>query len=88
MYVSIVISCIFSLSGPVIGHSHAASIQRGLAGPSSIMLAHPVSSPCTDANGGIDFLAIGSSDWLTLRLLRKNQMWKGESTKLQVTEGY
>ena len=50
--------------------------------PSSVLLAHSISSPCPDVNGGIDPLAIGSSDWLILRLPRTNKMWEGESTKL------
>ena len=64
----------FSLSRPTTGHSPASSVRRGLAAPSSTLLAPPVSSLCPNANGGIGPLAIGSSDWLTLRLLWANQV--------------
>ena len=56
----------FSLSGPATGHSLAASVRHGLAAPSSVLLAPLVSSPCPDTNGGIDLLAISSSEGLTL----------------------
>ena len=79
---------VFSLSRPATGHSPAASVQRGLAAPSSVLLAPPGSSPCPDTNGGIDLLAIESSDCLTLQLSRANHMWKGESTEFSVMEGY
>ena len=78
----------FSLYGPVTGHSPTANIRCGLPAPSSVLLAPPISSPCLDASGGIDLLAVGSLDWLTLRLLRANQMWKGESSKFPMMEGY
>ena len=54
------------LSGPATGHSTAASVRHGLTAPSFNLLAPPISYPCSDANGGIDLLPIGSSDWLTL----------------------
>ena len=54
----------FSLSGPAIGHSPTASIRRGLAAPSSALLAPPVSSPCPNANGGIGPLSRSSSTQL------------------------
>ena len=44
------------------GRSHAAGVQHDPVAPSSTLLAPPVSSPCPDANGGIDLLAIGSLD--------------------------
>ena len=72
----------FSLSRPVTGHSPAVSVRHSLAAPLFALLVPLISSPCPNANGGIDPLAIGSSDWLTLRLPRTNQMWKGESTEV------
>ena len=54
----------FSLSGPTTSHSRVASFRHGLAAPSSVFLAPPVSSSCPNANGGIDLLAIGSSECL------------------------
>ena len=78
----------FSLSGPLTSHSPTASIRCGLAAPSSVLLAPPVSSPCPDANGGIDPLVIGSLDWLTLWLPRMNKMWEEGSVELQVMKGY
>ena len=62
----------FFLSGSATGHSLAVSVRRDLATLSSILLASHISSPCPDANGGIDLLAIRSSDCLTLRLPRAN----------------
>ena len=58
----------FSLSRHTTSHSLAASVRHGLTAPSSALLAPHVSSPCLDTNGGIGPLAIGSSNWLTLRL--------------------
>ena len=78
----------FFLFGPATGHSLVASTRRDPATPSSVLLTPSVSSPFLDANRGIDPLAIGSLDWLTLRLPRMNQTWKGESTKFQVKKGY
>ena len=78
----------FSLFRPITSHSLVVVVQHGLAAPSSILLAPSVSSPCPDANGGIDLLMAKSSDWLTLRLVRVNQMWKGESSESPVMEGY
>ena len=72
----------FSQSRLATSHSSTARVRHGLAAPSSAWLTPPVSSPCPDANGGIGPLAIGLLDWLTLRLPRKNKMWKGESTKV------
>ena len=72
----------FSLSGPATGHSPTTSIRCGLAAPSSVLRAPPVSSPCPDANGGIDPLMIGSLNWLTLWLPRMNQMWEEGSVEL------
>ena len=73
----------FSLSRLITGHSPIASVRRGLTTP-YVLLASPVSSPCPDANGGIDLL----ENWLTLRLVRVNQMRKGESSEFSVMEGY
>ena len=56
----------FFQSGSATGHSHTVSIRPDLVTPLSVFLIPPVSSPCLDANGGIDLLEIGSSDWLTL----------------------
>ena len=64
----------FFLFGIATGHSSTASVRRDRATPSSIFLAPLISSPCLDANGGIDPLAIGSSDSLTLLLPRTNQI--------------
>ena len=52
----------FSLSRPITGHSLTASIRRGFEASLSVLLAPPVSSPCREANGGIDLLEVGSSD--------------------------
>ena len=46
-------------------HSRAASVQHDLETP-SVLLVPPVFSPSLDANGGIDLLAIDSSDGLIL----------------------
>ena len=62
----------FSLSRLATDHSPTTSVWHGLAAPLSTLLAPPVSSSCPNANGGIGPLAIGSSDWLTLRLPRTN----------------
>ena len=43
-----------------IGHSPFAIVRHELVTLSYALLAPPVSSPCSDANGGIDVLAIGS----------------------------
>ena len=59
----------FFLSRPTTGYSHAASVQHDLTTLSSVLLVPPVFSPSPNANGGIDLLAIGSSDGLTLRLV-------------------
>ena len=56
----------FSLFGPATSHSPVASVRCGLVAPSSVLFAPLVSSPCPDANRGIDLLAIESSDLLTL----------------------
>ena len=56
----------FFLSKSITGRFPTTIIQHELITPSSALLASPVSSPCSEANGGIDLLAIGSSDWLTL----------------------
>ena len=72
----------FSLSVTATSRSPSASVRRGLAAPSSALLTPPISSPCSDANGGIGPLAIGSSDLLTLQLPWTNQTWKGELTKV------
>ena len=71
----------FFQSGPVTGHSHAASVQLDLATLSSVLLVPSISPRCLDANGRIDLLAIGSLDLLTLQLPRKDQMRKGELTE-------
>ena len=78
----------FFLSVPATGHSHAASIQHDLATSSFVLLVPPVFSPSSDANEGIDLLAISSSNGLTLRLPQTNQVQKGESTKSRVMKGY
>ena len=72
----------FSPFRPIISHYSAVSNWLGLTSPSYVLLASPVSSPCPDANGGIDLLAICSSNWLTLQLPWTNQTWKRESTKV------
>ena len=72
----------FFQSGPAAGHSHAANIQHDFATPLPVLLAPLAFSPCLDVNGGIDLLTISSSECLTLRLPRTNQMWKGESTEV------
>ena len=72
----------FSLSRLATGHSPSISVQRGLVAPSSTLLVPSVSSPCSNANGGIGPLATGSSDWLTLQMPQTNQTWKGESTEV------
>ena len=69
--------CSFFLSGFVTGHSPTASIRHDPITPSSVLLAPPISSPCPDTNGGIDHLAIGSSDWLALWLLNKSDVGGG-----------
>ena len=48
----------FFLYGPTTGHSLVACVRRELATPSFVSLAPPASSPCLDANGGIDLLVI------------------------------
>ena len=48
----------FSLSGSATGHSPATNVRRGLVAPSFVLLAPLVSSPCLDADGGIDLLAV------------------------------
>ena len=68
----------FSLSGPATSDSPIASICHDPETLSSVLLASFVSSPCPDANGEIDPLVIGSSNWLILWLPRTNQMWEGE----------
>ena len=64
----------FPPSRPATGHSLAASVRCGLAAPSSVLLDPHVSSPCPDANGGIDLLVIGILDCLTLQARWANQM--------------
>ena len=64
----------FFLSRSITGHFPTTIVRHELITLSSALLAPPVSSPCPDANRGIDLLAIRSSDWLTLRLPRKNWM--------------
>ena len=59
-------NCGFSPSGLAASHSLAAIVRRDLVSPSFALLAPLVFFPCHDANGGIDILAIGSSDWLAL----------------------
>ena len=51
---------------PMAGHSHAANDQHDLTTPSSVVLVPPAFSPCPDVNGGLDLLAIGSLECLTL----------------------
>ena len=53
-------------------HSHATGVRHDLATPSYVFLAPLFSSPSPDPNGGIDLLAIGSSDCLKLRLPQEN----------------
>ena len=48
----------------------------------------PIFSPSPDANGGIDLLAIDSSDGLTLQLSRMNLVRKGESIESRMMKGY
>ena len=67
---------------------HVVDVQRNPAIPSSTLLAPLVSSPCLDANEGIDLWATGSSGCLTLQLCQKNQMWKGELSELLAAKGY
>ena len=64
----------FFLFEPLTGHSHAASVQHDLATPSFVFLVPPIFSPALEANGGINLLAIGSSDCLTLRPPWMNQV--------------
>ena len=78
----------FFQSRPATGHSHATSVQHDLATPSSVLLVPPTLSSCLDANRGINLLVIDLSDYLSLRLPRTNQTWKGESTGFQVKKGY
>ena len=47
----------------------------------------PVSSPCLDANEGIDLQVTGSSGFLS-SLCYTNQMLKGEPLELLVAKGY
>ena len=42
--------------GPITSRSPATIVRHELVTPSSVLLAPPVSSPCLDANGGIDIL--------------------------------
>ena len=51
----------FSPSGHATGRSPTAIIRHELVTPSFALLAPPISSPCSDANGGIDLLEIGSA---------------------------
>ena len=60
------------LSKPATGHSLTASARRDPTNPSSALLAPHISSPCPGANGEINPLEIGSSEWLTLWLPRTN----------------
>ena len=56
--------------------------------PSSALLAPLFSSPCLDANEGIDLRATESSGCLTLHSCQTNQIWKGEPLELLVMKGY
>ena len=78
----------FFLFGLAKNHFHTADVQRDPAIPSFALLAPSVSSPCLDANEGIDLRATESSGCLTLQLCQMNQMWKGESSELLVVKGY
>ena len=76
----------FFLSRSTTSHSPTAIVQHEFVTPSSILLAPLSSSPCLDANGGINLLAIRSSDWLTLRLPRENNA-KGGTDRVPSDEG-
>ena len=76
----------FFLSRSTTSHSPAAIVQHEFVTPSSILLAPLISSPCLDANGGINLLAIRSSDWLTLRLPRENNAKGGINRVLRDEE--
>ena len=69
----------FFLPGTATNHSHVASVQRELVTLASISPTPPASSPSPDANGGTNLHVFNASDCSTLRLLRVERMWKGES---------
>ena len=62
----------FFQSGLATNHSRVVSARPDLATLSSVLLVPLVFSPCPDANGGIDLLAIGSSECSSLGLPRVN----------------
>ena len=80
--------CAFFLLGPANNHFHAEDVQRDPVIPLSTLPSPLVSSPCLNANEGIDLQAIGSSDCLTLELGQTDQIWKGEPSELLVAKGY
>ena len=62
----------FFQSGLAAGHSRVVSARLDLVTLSSVLLVPLAFSPCLDANGGIDLLAIGSSECSSLGLPRVN----------------
>ena len=62
----------FFLSRPVTGHSHIISAQPNLVTFSSVLLVPLAFSPCPNANGGIDPLAICLLECSSLQLHRGN----------------
>ena len=78
----------FFLPRPVDNRFHSIDVQRDPAIPSSILPTPPVSSPCLDANEGIDLHATRSPGCWSLHLCQTNQMWGGELLELLVVEGY
>ena len=62
----------FCRFGPVTGHSRIVSAKPDLTTLSSVLLVPLAFSPCLDASGGIDLLAIGSSECSSSRLPRAN----------------
>ena len=60
----------FFQSGPRTGRSRVVSAQPDLATPSSVLLVPLAFSPCPNIEGGIDLLAIGSSECLSSQLPR------------------
>ena len=69
----------FFLPRPANDRFHAANVRCDLVIPSFSLLAPPASSPSPDANGGIDLQGFDALNCSTLRLLRVDQIQKGES---------
>ena len=68
----------FFQSGPATSHSHAVSASPNPATLSYVSFVPLAFSPCPDAKGGIDLLAIGSSECSSSRLPRATRHRMGD----------